>query len=465
MFFVLVQLLVRGITFLTTPIYTRLVSTTQYGQIRIYESWLLIAVPVMSLCLYRSIARAKFEFPDRFDDYVSSTLALSFCSIAAFSLILSLFCRAWFTEFTGMNTLMYVYMLLFVFANTGLYFYQNKEKQLMRYRQSTRITALTMIPATALSILLLYLGNVTGHQDSLVDLRVIGFYTPQIVGGAIAVVILLRSGRCLFNRAFWKFGLVFSLPLIPELLSIQIMNQSDKIMIQKMVDDASAGLFSLGTTVSFIIWIIEDAVWYAWLPWLYEKISRNEKEDIERPWFNIVYLFGLISWGLVALAPEIVLFLGGKRYAESVFLIAPMVTGTLFRFFSYCYTAIQGYHKKNQYVAIGTVGVMFVNVALNAVCIHLFGYQAAAYTTAVSYLLLLFVQGCLEKKICGERIVPLNRMMLLSTAFFAVNVLTILTYSWSWYARYGLILAVVLVCAKFLLPTVKQLLSQIKTKK
>ena len=35
-FFVLAQLLVRGLTFAVTPVYTRLLSQAQYGQIRVY---------------------------------------------------------------------------------------------------------------------------------------------------------------------------------------------------------------------------------------------------------------------------------------------------------------------------------------------------------------------------------------------------------------------------------------------
>ena len=35
-FFVFMQLLVRGVTFLITPFYTRLVSVSQYGEIRVY---------------------------------------------------------------------------------------------------------------------------------------------------------------------------------------------------------------------------------------------------------------------------------------------------------------------------------------------------------------------------------------------------------------------------------------------
>ena len=52
------------------------------------------------------------------------------------------------------------------------------------------------------------------------------------------------------------------------------MNQADRIMVRHLIGKEAAAILSLGTTVSYIIWILEDSVWNAWLPWLYEKISR-----------------------------------------------------------------------------------------------------------------------------------------------------------------------------------------------
>ena len=90
-FYIVGQLFIRGLTFLTTPIYTRLLSTAQYGEIRIYESWLLIMVPVMSLCLFRSVDRAKYDMGEKYNEYVSSVQTLSYFSILGFFFICLLF--------------------------------------------------------------------------------------------------------------------------------------------------------------------------------------------------------------------------------------------------------------------------------------------------------------------------------------------------------------------------------------
>ena len=85
---------------------------------------------------------------------------------------------------------------------------------------------------------------------------------------------------------------------------------------------------------------------------------------------------------------------------------------------------------------------MLVNIVLNAVCIHFFGYQAAAYTTAFSYFALLLIQGLLEKKVCGMRCVTLWRVLLRSLLFWAVNELTVLTYTGPVLLRWGITLLV-----------------------
>lgn len=438
-FYVVTQLIVRGITFITTPIYTRLVNTTQYGQLRVYESWLLIFVPFMSLGLYRSLERAKLEYKDKYDEYVSSVQTLSYISITVSCTIFILFYKT-ITDFLGMNLLMFVFMFLYIFGYTSTLYFQRREKQKMQYKNVTFITTITMLPATVFSILFLYLGNRWNYEDRLVEFRIVGYYFPQIIVGIFLAFVIIKQGKCLYKKSYWKYGLLYSIPLIPEQISIQIMNQSDKIMIQKLVGADSAGIFALATTVSYIMWIIEESVWNAWQPWLYEKISRKEEKDIEKPWLQIATIFGVLSVMIVLAAPEIIWILGGKGYKEAGYLIAPMIIGTLFRFFSYIYSAMQNYYLKTKYVACGTIMAMLLNVILNYICILRFGYQAAAYTTAFSYFILMTAQGMLEKKVAGSCIIPLWKMFFIAVLFFIIAISAIWILEISWILRWGIIL-------------------------
>lgn len=175
--------------------------------------------------------------------------------------------------------------------------------------------------------------------------------------------------------------------------------------------------------------------------------------------------FGMISWFVVMLSPEIVWILGGKKNLAAIWVIAPMVTGTLFRFYSYSYTAIQNYYKKTAQVALGTMLAMVVNVALNYICILQFGYRAAAYTTAVSYAFLLILQGWQEMKITGQRIIPLRTTLKYASVFFGLNLISMFSYQIPWYLRYILVLAGCGFTVKTILPKFLGILKNIRTKK
>ena len=447
-FYVVTQVFVRGLTFLLTPVYTRLVSTEQYGQIRIYESWLLIFIPIMALGLYRGVERAKYDYGERYDEYISSTSFLTFLSTAAFFVLFLVFYRP-VSSFLNLDPLLFAIMFLYVLTYTATLFFMQREKQNMEYKRMALYTVCTMVPAVFLSILLLWWGNRTGRTAQLVDLRMIGYYGPQIIGGLILIFFLWRRGRVLTGKEYWKYGLLYSLPLVPNQLSLQIMNQSDKIMVGKMTGDANAGIFALATTISFIMWVVLESVWEAWIPWLYTKISLGKKKEAVKPWYVTAGLFGLLALVLVLTAPELVLILGGEKYAQAAYLVAPMVLGVLYRFVSQIYSAMQNYEKKTYYVAAGTIGAMVLNVILNYVCILKFGYQAAAYTTAFSYFMLLLIQGFLEKKVTGERLVPLRMMVGFSLICGVVCFAVMRFFPAHWLIRWGI--AAVLGCAALVL--------------
>lgn len=468
-FYIVAQLFVRGITFLMTPVFTRLLTQEQFNQYKLFESWLLIFGPVMSLCLWRSVERAKYDVKDRFNEFVSSVQTLSYLSITVFFVFFMIFRDQvkQLSSATGLilTDFMLVIAFLYTYAHTSIFYFQRREKQMMRYKASTTFTAATVVPATLLSVLLVVCGRMSGHTDDLLTLRIAGYYIPMIIGGLGVGVLMLAQGKKAVNLRYWKYALVFSLPLIPEVLSIQIMNQADKVMVSAMTGSVCGSILALATTVSYIIWILEDSVWNAWLPWMYEKIARGEGKDIRSNWTVLMHAFGAISLALVVFAPEIIMILGGSKYRNAVYLIAPMVTGTLFRFYSYSYTAIQNFHKKTGFVAASTVSVMFLNVILNYIFIKIFGYQAAAYTTAFCYLVLMCVQSFMEKRVTGEELIPLGKTLRISCTWFVLCMAAMLLFRIPLFLRYAVAAIFGVLVLKYFLPQIRSVMKTLKKDK
>lgn len=460
-FFIVSQFLVRGLSFLVTPIYTRLLTTEQYGIVKIYESWLLIFVPIVTLGLYRSVEVAKYDYKKNFNNYVSSTVILGAVLCIVFAVICIVF-RKWVCDFLDFTPWMLGIMLLYLFAEFSIMCYQRREKQEMRFKNSVLFTIVTVPVATLTSVGLLFYGKNQGQTENMLFYRIAGYYIPLIIGGFIIAVIMIFQGKPKTLKADWKYGVVYSVPLIAELLSIQIMNQIDKIMIQKMVGSSEAGIYSLATTISYIIWIIEDSVWSAWLPWLYEKIDNKEDNEVQKPWIFMMHVFGILSLAIVAVTPEAISVLGGSEYKTAIYIVAPLVVSTLFRFYGYSFSAIQNFEKKTKYVALGTVISMLINVAANYIGIKHWGYIAAAYATAISYFILLIIQALFEKKVTGRIVMPLGKTLLISLVYFAVCELFIGLYSVHFLIRYAVIAVILLI---FVFTKKNQLIGMVKSLK
>ena len=457
-FYLMGQVFIRGLSFLTTILFTRWLTTEQFGIFKTYESWLLIMMPVVTLGLYRSVEVALYDYGERFPHYTGNTIRLGAILCVVFSALCIIF-REPVCRWTGMTDWMLYIGLAYIFAEFSYMCFLRLEKQRMRYKQMISFTMTIFPAATFLALGWMYFGRLQGHpQDNMLFYRVAGYYVPFSLAGIILGICLGVKGNRTVLRD-WKYGLAFSVPLIAELVSIQAMNQIDKIMIRNMVGAAEAGIYSLATTVSYIIWVIEDAVWSAWLPWLYAKLDANLGEEVKRPWFLIMHVFGLLSIAIVGLAPEIIAVLGGEKYRVAAYIVAPLTTATLFRFYSYSFSAMQNFEKKTKYVSLGTIITMFINVILNYFGIKYYGYIAAAYATAVSYFALMLIQAFFEKKVTGKRILPVGKSILVATAYFVICELFIFSYQMNPFLRVGCLFVIL---AIFFALNYKKLLSLVR---
>ena len=71
------NVLLKGIAFLTLPIFSRILTTEEFGFYNLYVSYETILTIFVGVCLYGSLRTAKYDYRHEFESYVSSTLMLS----------------------------------------------------------------------------------------------------------------------------------------------------------------------------------------------------------------------------------------------------------------------------------------------------------------------------------------------------------------------------------------------------
>ena len=120
--------------------------------------------------------------------------------------------------------------------------------------------------------------------------------------------------------------------------------------------------------------------------------------------------------------------------------------GVYFMFAYTFFAVIEFYFEKTKYVTYATMSGAVLNIILNYICIKLFGYMAAGYTTLVCYMLYTVAHYCFAQKICNEemngvRIYNLKTLLTITGAFMISGFLLMMTYN-APVIRYGLLVIV-----------------------
>ena len=87
--FFLASVLTHGISYIVTPIYTRVLSSEEYGQTSVYLTWLQVFGIIAMFCLsYGVFNNGMMDHKDKRDEYSFSMLMLSNIITLSFSAIL-----------------------------------------------------------------------------------------------------------------------------------------------------------------------------------------------------------------------------------------------------------------------------------------------------------------------------------------------------------------------------------------
>lgn len=182
-------------------------------------------------------------------------------------------------------------------------------------------------------------------------------------------------------------------------------------------------------------------------------------------------LVTLISAVFTAFAPEVIYIMAPAQYHEAIYVIPPVSASSYFTFLYNIFSIVGLYYEKTKKIMWASVSGAILNLVLNAICIPIFGYIAAAYTTLVCYMFFSFAHYLIMKSICkanldGVEIYDMKFILLMSAVMIALTIIFTLTYSNS-LIRYAIILVlavIIFVQRKVLLNTMKELKSSKKRK-
>ena len=417
-----------GINYLTTPIFTRLLTTAEYGTIGIYNSMYAIVSVVATLTLARPgiISVGLYEYRDNRWRYLSSMLGCVLVSTSILSFFVVLF-WSYLQPLIRLPVSLVALMLLTCLSQPATIFWTAKNRYEYLYNITVKVTVSSAVLSQLLSIALVFF-----MRNSGMDLAVIRLWSAGAVNLTVAAVLYIYicgKGKKFVDTSLWKRTLIFALPLIPHYFGFSLLNGTDKIMILHMVSADKVGIYSLASVLSRIGSLLWSALCVSFTPFMYTQMGKRAFKNINEAVKPLLILIAYASLLISLIAPEIIRIMSTSEYLDGIYVVPPVMAGLFMHVVYDVFSNVSFFHKKSVRIMLATLFAAVINVGLNYICILRFGYLAAGYTTFVSYTVLAIMHYYNARKIEREQIFDARFVFLLALVVTIASMSCNLLYS------------------------------------
>lgn len=411
------QMIQKGLSLITSPIYTRLLSTAEYGEVSIFFSWYEILVIFTGLCLSKGVFNnGMMDYKNERDSFTLSMYSLTFIATIVVGIPIISFCTFIYNFLKlPIKLILYMFLLLAFEAALSLWTVHNRFEY--KYKATATVTVLIAVISPICGILGIYL-----FPTDKVVARIAGARNVFLMAYLAVLMYLLYKAKGKIKVSYWKYALKFNLPLLPHYLSLHILNHMDRIMIASIVDNAAAGIYSVAYNGAAIVKMVWTSINASLIPWTYEKCERKDYGRLADLVKVLIFGYGLICIIFMFLAPEIMKILAPSSYHEGIYVIPSVIAGVFFSSLYYIYANVVYYYRQPKYVMIASVTSAVSNIVLNAILIPIFGYLAAGYTTMVSYIIQVIIDYWAMRRIVKQGIYDTRFILLMSISVVAIGI-------------------------------------------
>lgn len=420
----------KGISVISTPIFTRILSTEQYAQYTIYQSWheifiIFVSLNVFNYATYTGLTKYN-EDKENFISSAQSVIAL--LSIVGFIVYSAV--HLFFIKVVDFSFPIIIVMFLDMLFFSSFSLWAAKERMDFKYKLVTIFSIIIGIVGPIISIILIYL---LPYNQGLG--RIYGTAFINIAIGLICFIMNYKKSNKILKPEYSKFIFAYCIPLIPHFLSTQILTRFDRIMINDICGASKAGIYSLAYSLSSLLLIVNEAIFKSLTPLTYKTIKENTnltklKENVT----GITLLIAVLNFLLILFAPEAVKFFAPSEYYEAIYIIPSVSASVYLTYLFNLFANIEYYYSETKFVTFASIMSAVANVVLNMIFINKYGYIAAGYTTLASYILYalghyIFMIKVLKKHNVKEKYYNDKAIINISVLFIIATILIIPLYS------------------------------------
>lgn len=418
-----------ALNFFLIPLYTRYLSTEQYGIITLSAIFQTVLASFIGIGVAGSYQRFYFDYEDKDqrNKLLDTCIAINIISTIAVSVFLYFFGDKLF-----------------------IYFFETPEFSMHKYGWWTVITSLFGV----LQLLLLSEFRNQERADTYAVFSAV-FFLSGVAGVFIGVVFLqlgasgVIAGKAIgtfipiflylvylyYKRRFrieWKMShslLDYGYPIMIYGLLTYFYNNSDRIIISKYFDISTLGLYGFATSIAMVTEIMVNAMNNTFKPKIYKMMKDVEDSEtlkeikLQYEYIFLIMLFILLSF-VAFTAPAIKLFIG-KNYHSTIIWMPLLFITYISRVYYIVFAVPIFYYKKTRIMIFVTLLTLGSTVALSLLLIPYMGIFALILVSFLANAIQVIAVILYSKRtgIYNERLYSFNRIHVQYFAFIAMVLL------------------------------------------
>lgn len=372
---------------LTTPIITRLVDPSEYGQLSLFNTYSSIIMMIFCLGLDQTLIR--YYYSDTSNDYKINIFKICFripfviTIIGSIIIVILKYLRPQFLEFNNG-------IIWFFIANIFVLLLNRFGMLLLRLQYKTGLFSFLNILHKALYVLIV-IPLVLIIDKYYLYILVFATVISMLVSAVISIAVENKYWKELPKKcsiSVSKLELIkFGFPLMIASGVFLVFQATDKICIKYFGNYTDVGVYSSAQSLMAVFSIIQSTFNTLWAP---KAIDYYEKNPEDREFYStmnqiitvIMFAFG----AFVLLFKDIFVLLLGEQYRDAAAIIPFLMFNPIM--YTISETTVTGLTitKKSGCQVIITAISCLVNIVGNFILIPILGSKGAAVSTGISYI-------------------------------------------------------------------------------
>jgi len=371
----------RIVSFILLPLYTALLSKSEYGSYDLLNTISIFLIPLIGLQLEEAMFRFLIDAKNDQDKrkVFTQTVFYTLISFLIWSLIIIVV-----SKFVN-----YPYGYWLVFYLFGSIFF-NISTAFLRGEGKFKIYSFVSFINSALNILLNVLFIAIFHWG----LR--GLFLAYIISCVLVGlfgIFKLNAHKYLnfkdLNKKSITEMIKYALPLVPNNISWHAISLTDRLIITSILDISMNGIYSVANRFPTIITTCYGFFNVSWRESASKMVNKVESDEFYNSvYLNLKHFLISISILIIAVLPFAFRILVNNNYNEAYLYIPLMILSTYYANMSNFSSGIFSAYKDNKILAPTTIMAAIINLILGFALIKPLGLFAPIIGTLVAYFII-----------------------------------------------------------------------------